>query len=61
MPNSGAKRLRTVSERKSTGSVFFEEINSDPYASLILTPLVKELENIKRTALPLSLQELKET
>jgi len=51
---------RTVSERRITRPVFFEETISDPYANLILTPLVKELGNTDRTALPLSLQELKE-
>jgi hypothetical protein len=53
--------LRTVSDSKSTGPVFVEETNSDSYANLILTPLVNESGNMDRTALPLSLQELKET
>jgi hypothetical protein len=53
--------LRMVSERKITGPALFEEINSDPYANLILTPLVRESGNIDRTALTIYLQELKET
>jgi len=53
--------LGSVSERHITGSVFLEETNSDLYANLILSPLVKESGNIDRTALPLSLQELRET
>jgi len=53
--------LRSVSERKFTGPMFFEETNADRDANLILRALVKGSGNIDRTALPLSLQELKET
>ena len=42
--------LRSVSERKFTGPVFFEETNTDPYANLILTVLVNGSGNTDRTS-----------